>query len=101
MDQDLCELNEILNGQSPTSIGGIPCQPANHLYLAAKEVNSLGPEPTLSQTAMYVYVYFPQYKVQGHFSIGDSYETSQRIDEKVEMGKICLVNINILFYPSS
>ena len=50
MDQALSELNEILNGQSPTSIGGIPCQAANHSYLATEEVNSLGPNPSLSQT---------------------------------------------------
>ena len=49
---------------------------------------------------VYVYVYFPQYKAQAYFSIGDSYETSQRIAEKVEIGNICLFNIKVLFYPS-
>ena len=46
----MTELNEILNGQTPRSIGGVENESSNHSVKAAEEVEVLGQNPSLSQT---------------------------------------------------
>ena len=48
MDRANMELHDILNGQSPVSIGGIPTEKTTPQ--ATEEVNNLGPNPSFTQT---------------------------------------------------
>ena len=51
MDQSLNELQAVVNGQLPATVGGVPLQVPDHVADAQAQVDQLGSEPTLSQVA--------------------------------------------------